>query len=82
MKVYYFGAAHCGMCKVLRPRVEDWCNSNNAEFVYVDADSDDSSEMIATWGIKSIPSVGVLDGNRSFIARGIDGWNNFLGRDI
>lgn len=79
MKVYYFGAEHCGMCKALRPRVEAWCESNGAEFVFVDADSNDSSESMQAWGIKSIPSVGIVDGDKAFIARGIDGWNKFIG---
>ena len=67
------------MCKVLRPRVEAWCESNGANFKFVDADSDDSAESIQAWGIKSIPSVGIVDGNKAFVARGIDGWNKFIG---
>lgn len=67
------------MCKALRPRVEAWCESNGAEFMFVDLDSDDSTESIQAWGIKSIPSVGIVDGNKSFVAIGIDGWNKFIG---
>ena len=67
------------MCKVLRPRVEAWCESNGANFKFVDADSDDSAESMQAWGIKSIPSVGIVDGNKAFVARGIDGWNKFIG---
>ena len=67
------------MCKVLRPRVEAWCESNGANFMFVDADSDDSAGSMQAWGIKSIPSVGIVDGNKAFVARGIDGWNKFIG---
>lgn len=79
MKVYYFGAEPCGMCKALRPRVEVWCESNGAEFVFVDAESPDSAESMRAWGVRSIPCVGIVDGNESFVARGIDGWNKFIG---
>lgn len=67
------------MCKALRPRVEAWCESNGAEFVFVDAESPDSAESMRAWGIKSIPSVGIVDGDKAFVARGIDGWNKFIG---
>ena len=67
------------MCKVLRPRVEAWCESNGANFMFVDADSDDSAGSMQALGIKSIPSVGIVDGNKAFVARGIDGWNKFIG---
>lgn len=79
MKVYYFSSEYCGECKELLPCVEAWCESNGAEFVFVDADSNDSSESMQAWGIKSIPSVGIVDGDKAFIARGIDGWNKFIG---
>ena len=79
MNVYYFGAEHCGMCKALRPRVEAWCESNGANFMFVDADSDDSAGSMQAWGIKSIPSVGIVDRDKAFVTRGIDGWNRFIG---
>ena len=66
------------MCNALRPRVEAWCESNGANFMFVDADSDDSAGSMQAWGIKSIPSVGIVDGDKAFVTRGIDGWNLFV----
>lgn len=79
MKVYYFSSGYCGECKELLPCVEAWCESNGAEFVFVDAESPDSAESMRAWGVRSIPCVGIVDGNESFVAIGIGGWNRFIG---
>lgn len=78
MKILYFGAEHCPQCKVLRPRVESWCNDRGGEFTFCDADSREWVDTLPYYGIRSIPTVVVIDGDRACNYRGIDGWNKFL----
>lgn len=77
MRILYFGAEHCPMCKMLRPKVEDWCKKNNVEFEYRDADDDQNLIALEEHHIKSIPSAVVIDGDKGLTIRGIDGWNEF-----
>lgn len=80
MIVRFFGAEHCPQCKVLRPQVEKWCKEHDTKFVYWDADSEDAvtARQLSLYGIKSIPTVVLIDGDKACTIRGIDKWNVFV----
>lgn len=80
MIIKYFGTEYCPQCKVLRPRVEQWCKEHNTEFVYWDAAGEYAvtARQFSLYGIRSIPTVVLIDGDKACNYHGIDGWNKFL----
>ena len=52
-KILYFSAAWCGPCKSFKPVMEQVSRELPVEFIDVDA----SPQLVAEYGIKSIPTV-------------------------
>lgn len=56
----YVGAGWCPKCKVYQPKFIDYCTKNNLSYKIIDADEDESAEMITKYNIKNIPVVVTL----------------------
>lgn len=65
MKYLYFSAPWCGPCKVLAPKMEILAESVTVEKILVD----DNQEMTAKFGVRSIPTVILIDENENEIER-------------
>ncbi len=57
----YFSATWCGPCKVFKPVMKELAGEGyNIEFIDVDKDG----EQAAEFGIRSVPTTVVMDGNK------------------
>lgn len=67
-ELMYIGASWCGVCRVLRPQVEAWCQDVGLKMEYVDAEVDD--ERMAELNIKNLPALILWDGDE-LVCRGV-----------
>lgn len=56
-KILYFSASWCGPCKNFRPIMEQVSRELPVQFVDVDA----SPQLVAEYGIKSVPTVLIIN---------------------
>ena len=56
-KILYFSAAWCGPCRNFKPIMEQVSRELPVEFVDVDA----SPQLVAEYGIKSVPTVLIIN---------------------
>ena len=59
--VLYFSAAWCGPCKSLSPIMEDVSQEFDDRLNIVKVDVDKASELVAQHGIRSVPTLLLLD---------------------
>ena len=71
MKLLYFGADWCSSCKALKPIVEKEIPSKGYEFKYVDMDSDEGADMADKFGIRSLPTLILIDEQGNEVKRAV-----------
>jgi thioredoxin 1 len=63
--ILYFTASWCGPCKALAPRMEKLSNQIN----YRKIDIDSNQDLSMKYGIRSVPSLVLVDGNGTKLSR-------------
>jgi thioredoxin 1 len=63
--ILYFTASWCGPCKALAPRMEKLSNQIN----YRKIDIDSNQDLSMKYGIRSVPSLVLVDGNGTELSR-------------
>lgn len=81
MKFLYFSAPWCGPCRMLGPTMD----KVKAEGITVDKiniDDDSSQAAVANYGIRSVPTVILVDGTGKEFARtvGAQSLNHYIGQ--
>lgn len=71
MKLLYFGAEWCASCKALKPTVEREIPATGYEFKYVDMDSDEGAYMADDFGIRSLPTLILVDEQGNEVKRAV-----------
>lgn len=64
-KILYFTASWCGPCKALAPRMEKLSNQIN----YRKIDIDSNQDLSMKYGIRSVPSLVLVDENGTELSR-------------
>ena len=64
-KILYFTASWCGPCKALAPRMEKLSNQIN----YRKIDIDSNQDLSMKYGIRSVPSLVLVDENGNELNR-------------
>lgn len=72
-ELMYIGASWCPQCKILRPKVEEWCSEVGLKMEYVDAEADD--ERMVALNIRNLPALILWDGEE-IVCRGV-GFDGF-----
>lgn len=55
-----FWAPWCGPCKQFAPIFEDFASKNNEDVIFAKLNTDEEPEIAASFGIQSIPTVGIF----------------------
>ena len=58
--ILLFGSSHCAPCVVVKHKL----NAYNIAYTYVDVDSDEGVLLTAKYGISSVPTMVVVDGDK------------------
>ena len=64
-KILYFTAAWCGPCRALAPRMEKLAGQINYEKIDIDSNQD----LSIKYGIRSVPSLVLVDENGNELSR-------------
>ena len=58
MKVLMVGTTHCTRCKMIAPKVEEYCKEHNIEYEYINLENAPSSiyELLVEKKVKSAPA--------------------------
>ena len=80
--IAYFSASWCGPCRSFRPRVEEVSKSWADKVVFLSVDVDGSPELVETYGIKSVPTIVVINTAENYTrligSKSLDELNNFI----
>lgn len=64
LAIVYFGAPTCGICTVLRPKIEALCTSRFPKALLLEVDRDLAPDVAAAWSVFSLPTVVVATEGR------------------
>ena len=67
--IKYFGSECCVQCKAALPRFKAECEALGLEYTIIDAEAEDSADILATYGIRGIPHI-VVEKDGDIILRG------------
>jgi len=70
-KLLYFGADFCGACKALWPVVEREAPEKGFEVKFCDMDTEEGVDMAEKFGVRSLPTLVVVDENGNEIKRAV-----------
>ena len=71
MKLLKFGSSHCGPCKALTENMKEWNKMIDVE--YVDIETDEGYDKALVYGIRSTPTLILLDDEEKELTRQIGG---------
>lgn len=77
MKLLHFTAEWCGPCKMMKPMIAK-VMEEHPEIEYIQIDIDSNRETAEDYGIMSVPSFIMFDGDKMTTAVGGMTKNNFL----
>lgn len=73
-KCLKFGATWCSPCKALKPifeKVSQMEEFKNVEFIEYDIEEEDAEELVIKYGIRSVPTVVLLDDQDNVLKKSI-----------
>lgn len=73
-KCLKFGATWCSPCKALKPifeKVSQMDEFKEIEFLEYDIEEEDAEELVIKYGIRSVPTVVLLDENDNVLKKSI-----------
>ena len=73
-KCLKFGATWCAPCKVLKPifeKVSQMEEFKDIQFIEYDIEEEDSEDLVIKYGIRSVPTVVLLDENDNVLKKSI-----------
>lgn len=73
-KCLKFGATWCSPCKALKPifeKVSQMEEFKNVEFIEYDIEEEDTEELVIKYGIRSVPTVVLLDDQDNVLKKSI-----------
>lgn len=80
MKILYFGASHCGQCKVLKPNFIKECQRLGLEEAkdYELIDAEENMELSDKYDIRNLPTVVFVNGSGEVTHRavGVNAWKD------
>lgn len=70
-KLLFFTASYCSACKAIKPIVEKEAPEKGLELKVVDIDDDEGAYMADDYGIRSLPTLILLNPDGSEIKRAV-----------
>ena len=70
-KLLFFTASYCGACKAIKPIVEKEAPEKGLELKLVDIDDEEGAYMADDYGIRSLPTLILLNPDGSEIKRAV-----------
>ena len=70
-KLLFFTASYCSACKAIKPIVEKEAPEKGLELKLVDIDDDEGAYMADDYGIRSLPTLILLNPDGSEIKRAV-----------
>lgn len=69
--LYFFTASWCGNCKAIKPIVEKEAPEKGYELKFVDMDTEEGVDIAEKFGVRSLPTLVVVDENGNEIKRAV-----------
>jgi thiol-disulfide isomerase/thioredoxin len=70
-KLLFFTASYCSACKALKPIVSEEAPEAGYELKFMDMDTDEGIDMAEKFGVRSLPTLVVVDENGNEIKRAV-----------
>lgn len=70
-KLLYFEGSHCPACKALKPIVEKEAPEKGVDVKFIDCDSDEGIDMTEKFGVRSLPTLVVVDEDGNEVKRAV-----------
>ena len=67
----FFSASWCGSCKAIKPIVEKEAPGKGFEIKYYDLDTDEGAFAADDYGVRSLPTLIVIDSDGSELKRAV-----------
>lgn len=69
--LYFFTASYCSACRAIKPIVEKEAPEKGYELKFMDMDTDEGIDMAEKFGVRSLPTLVVVDENGNEIKRAV-----------
>lgn len=69
--LYFFTASYCSACKAIKPIVSEEAPKAGYELKFMDMDTDEGIDMAEKFGVRSLPTLVVVDENGSEVKRAV-----------